>query len=352
MKINFKEVRASPEFMSSVIHYVFWFLSSLFIGLAMKTGYYEPVWDLYIYFCVGFFIYCTVLFVSVLIKPYVPLRPYLTIPINMSAISISMLFTDDGPFSPFFLFYAWIIVSYSLRYGRGPLLASAICAVIAFTVVLTLTDGWYSHVYDVIAYYIFLLVMPFYLDLMLRKLKMARDEANRANRAKSDFLAAMSHEIRTPMSGIVGVTSLLEKTPLNDDQREYVAALQESSLALNALIDDVLDLSKIEAGKYTLENERFNLAKTLFGVAQMFTASANAKGLELFLDYAPELPEYVIGDGKRLRQIVLNLVSNAIKFTEQGEVIIRVAKVDKQSADDKMVFRISVIDIVWLRSWL
>jgi len=344
MKINFKEVRASPEFMSSVIHYVFWFLSSLFIGLAMKTGYYEPVWDMYIYFSAGYFLYCTVLFASVLIKPFVPLRQYLTIPINMSAISVSMLFTDDGPFSPFFLFYAWIIVSYSLRYGRGQLLASAVAAIIAFSVVLALTDGWYSHVYDVIAYYIFLLVMPLYLDLMLRKMKQARDEANRANRAKSEFLAAMSHEIRTPMSGIVGVTSLLEKTPLNDDQREYVAALQESSLALNALIDDVLDLSKIEAGKYTLENERFNLPKTLFGVAQMFTASANAKGLELFLDYSPSLPEYVMGDGKRLRQIVLNLLSNAIKFTEQGEVVIRVTKVEAQRDDEKMLFRISVLD--------
>ena len=344
MKINFTEVRSSTEFMSSVIRYGFWILTSLFIGLAMWTGYYEPVWEFYIYFCVGYFIYTTVVFVSILIKPYIPLRPYLTIPMDISGISIAMLFTDDGPFSPFFLFYAWYFVSYSLRYGRGPLLVSAIVSVFAFLIVLSLTDGWYSHTYDVIAYLIFLFVMPLYLDLMLRKLKYARDEANRANRAKSDFLAAMSHEIRTPMSGIVGVTGLLEKTELNHDQREYVAALQESSLALNALIDDVLDLSKIEAGKYSLDNGRFNLPKTLFGVAQMFTASANAKGLELFLDFAPDLPEYVIGDGKRLRQIVLNLVSNAIKFTEKGEVVIRASKADKQTVEGKMVFRISVRD--------
>lgn len=344
MKINFQEVKKSPEFMSSIIHYGFWFLSSLFIGLAMKAGYYEPVWDMYIYFSVGFFIYTTVLFISVLIKPYIPIRPYLTIPMDISGISIAMLFTDDGPFSPFFLFYAWYFVSYSLRYGRGPLLVSAIVGTIAFLMVLTLTDGWYSHIYDVIAYLVFLLVMPIYLDLMLRKLKMARDVADRANRAKSDFLAAMSHEIRTPMSGIVGVTSLLEKTELNNDQREYVAALQESSLALNALIDDVLDLSKIEAGKYSLENERFNLPKTLFGVAQMFTASANAKGLELLLDFSPDLPEQIIGDGKRLRQIVLNLVSNAIKFTETGEVIIKATKAEKQNVEGKMVFRITVQD--------
>lgn len=344
MKINFTELKASPEYTSALIRYAFWFLSSLFIGLAMKTGYYEAVWEYYIYFSVGYFIYTTIVFVSILIKPYIPIRPYLTIPMDICGISLAMLFTDDGPFSPFFLFYAWYFVSYSLRYGRGPLLASTVVSVMAFIGVLSLTDGWYSHAYDVVAYLIFLLVMPLYLDLMLRKLKKAKDEANQANQAKSEFLAAMSHEIRTPMSGIVGVTSLLEKTQLNTDQREYVAALQESSTALNALIDDVLDLSKIEAGKYTLENERFNLPKTLFGVAQMFTPSANAKGLELFLDYASDLPEYVIGDGKRLRQIVLNLVSNAIKFTEKGEVVISVKRAEQQNVEGHLVFRITVTD--------
>ena len=344
MKINFAEVKASPEFTSSIIRYGFWILTSVFIGLAMMTGYYEPLWEFYIYFSATFFIYTTLVFISILIKPRIPIRPYLTIPFDVAAISISMLFTDDGPFSPFFLFYAWYFVSYSLRYGRGPLAAATFVSVIAFCIVLYLTDGWYSHVYDVVAYLIFLMIMPLYLDLLLRKLNRARDEANHANQAKSDFLAAMSHEIRTPMSGIVGVTSLLEKTSLNEEQREYVSALQESSMALNALIDDVLDLSKIEAGKYTLETEQFNLPKTLFGVAQMFTASANAKGIELLLDYAPELPDYVYGDGKRLRQIVLNLVSNAIKFTNEGEVVIRASKSSRHAAEGQMYFRIEVQD--------
>lgn len=344
MKINFAEAKESPEFTSSLIRYGFWLLSTIFLGLAMHTGYYEPVWDFYIVFMLSFFIYTSVVFVTILFVPRITFRPYITIVFDMAAISVAMLFTDDGPFSPFFLFYAWYFVSYSLRYGRGELIASTFVAILAFITVLTITDGWYSHVYDVVMYLVFLVVMPLYLDAMLRRINRARDEANNANLAKSEFMAAMSHEIRTPMSGIVGVTSLLEQTELSNNQREYVAALQESSLALNALIDDVLDLSKIEAGKYALEEDSFDLAKTMFGVAQMFTASANAKGLELFLNYSPELPKYVYGDGKRLRQIVLNLVSNAVKFTERGEIMVNAYKLSEDDADKTITVRIEVRD--------
>jgi two-component system sensor histidine kinase RpfC len=344
MKINFRVAKRSPEFTSAIIRYGFWLASSLFIGFAMWTRYYEPIWDFFIYFSLSYLLYTTIVFVSVLYKPRLWLRPYITIFFDVAAISLAMLFTEDGPFSPFFLFYAWYFVSYALRYGRGPLLVATLCSLAAFAIVLTLTDTWYSNIYDVIAYYVFLLIMPLYLDMMLRRLKSARDEANRANKAKSEFLAAMSHEVRTPMSGIVGVTSLLDQTELNHEQREYVTALQETSAALNALIDDVLDLSKIEAGKYQLQQEAVNLPKTLFGVAQMFTASANAKGLELFFDYDPVLPDYIYADGKRLRQVVLNLVSNAVKFTERGQVILRAGAAQKQRQSDEMLIRIEVED--------
>lgn len=344
MKINYAAVKASPEYSSAAVRIALWFLTTLFIGLAMWANYYEPAWELYIYFTSAFFIYTAIVYISILYKPYIPIRPYITIPFDVTSIGFCMMFTDDGPFSPFFLFYPWYFVSYGARYGRGPLFAAAWVSILGFIAVLWLSDTWYSHVYDVIAYMVFLAILPLYLNMMLHRLNAAREEADRANRAKSEFLAAMSHEIRTPMSGIVGVTSLLKNTNMDANQEEYVSALEESSAALNALIDDVLDLSKIEAGKYTLDRKRFNLSKTLYGVAQMFTATANAKGVELFFFYAPQLPTYVYGDSKRLRQIVLNLVSNAVKFTEQGQVYLYVCRAKKQIDDNKVVIRFEVRD--------
>ena len=346
MKINFAEVRTSPEYTSAIIRFAFWILASLFIGIAMYTGYYELQLELYLYFCIIFFIYSVVVFISILYVPRVKYRPYVTIPLDVGAIFLSMYLTDGGPLSPFFLLYPWYYLSYSVRYGRAPLMMAAVVGLLSFSLLLYITDSWYSHKYDVVAYVVFLIIMPFYLDMLLRQVSKAREVADKANIAKSEFLAAMSHEIRTPMSGIVGVSSLLVKSDLNPDQKEYVVALQESANALNALIDDVLDLSKIEAGKYKLENNEFNISKTLFGVAQMFTANANDKGLELFYSYDPALPEMVFGDATRLRQVVINLLSNAVKFTKKGKVKLKVSLLEKQdiNGEGEATIKIEVID--------
>jgi len=344
MKINFAEVKRSPEFAASMIRFSLWLLLTILVGMAIRVHYYSITWESYIFLSVIFSIYTIITLISILIKPRVTWRSYLTIPCDIAGISYTILMVEDGPFSPFFLLYMWNYVSYSMRFDRGHLFTATAFSVIGFSVILTITDTWYAHVYDVIAYMTFLIVVPAYLDVILRQLGKARDEINRANRAKSEFLAAMSHEIRTPMSGIVGVTSLLSNTPLSTEQREYLDALQESSSALHALIDDVLDLSKIEAGKYVLAEFKFNLPQVIYGVAQMFAASANNKGVELFLYCAPDLPVYVYADGKRLRQILLNLVSNAVKFTARGEISIHVDKTETQPLADHINLRFEVRD--------
>ncbi|MBI3562798.1 MAG: response regulator [Gammaproteobacteria bacterium] len=344
MPINFAAVKKSQEYTSSIIRISIWVLVGSFIGIAMYNGYYPPNWGAYTVFVIGFLVYTVVIFISVLYHPWVLWRSHLAICGDICGVSYSMLFADDGPFSPYFFLYIWIFVSYAVRYGRSHLFTATTASILAFSVVLYLTDTWYSHVYDVVAYLLFMIVMPVYLDVMLRRLNKATDTATRANRAKSEFLAAMSHEIRTPMSGIVGVTTLLKQTTLSSEQREYIDALQEAASALHALIDDILDLSKIEAGKYQLSEHVFNLPQLVHGVAQMFTTSANAKGVELFCYCAPSLPEYVSGDGKRLRQILLNLVSNAVKFTAQGEIYIHVSKASLFTGQGRVHLRFEIRD--------
>jgi signal transduction histidine kinase/ActR/RegA family two-component response regulator len=173
-------------------------------------------------------------------------------------------------------------------------------------------------------------------------LRRANADLERATQAKSEFLATMSHEIRTPMNGVIGLSSLLQGTPLSLQQQEYVAAIQSSGDALLALINDILDLSKIEAGQLTLEQQPLDLRGLVGEVVSMFTAQARGKGLELCAQVDAAVPTALVGDALRLRQVLFNLVGNALKFTERGTVEVRVVVVEEGA--EGMRLRIAVRD--------
>lgn len=237
--------------------------------------------------------------------------------------------------------FLFITFGNGFRYGRNHLfLCQALC-LIGFIPVAFLAPWWRDEPYIGFGLAISMVILTWYVSKLLKRIKDAQAKAEDANRAKSSFLANMSHEMRTPLNGIVGVADLLQTTRLNAEQHEMMRLLRHSVVLLRSLVDDVLDISKIEAGRLTIEITDFDLYATLNSVIKMMRPHAEGKGLAMRAMVDPAIDYHVKGDPHHLRQVLVNLLSNAIKFTERGHIDVSGVLLNETSEGFRVRFAVS-----------
>ena len=229
------------------------------------------------------------------------------------------------PLAWVYIVVMWVTVGNGLRYGNRYLLAAVAMAVASFGTVVWATEFWHSVRALGLGLLAGLVAVPMYLSSLLRQLTRATEEAQRASEAKSRFLANMSHEFRTPLNGLAGMTELLSTTPLDSEQRECLRTIQASTRSLMGLVEDVLDISAIEAGKVKLSPENFSPREAVDSIGLILQPQARQKQLEYLVVVEDAVPSLVHGDAVHLRQVLLNLVGNAVKFTDAGRVRVDVS---------------------------
>ncbi len=254
-----------------------------------------------------------------------PMRRYVTILADLGIMTYWLHFGDKhvASYYPIFL---WVIIGNGIRFGERHLKVAIVTGALGFGSLLVFNDFWKAHMEIGAGMLLGVLILPVFFLSVLRRLRtmsqlqIALAKSRLADKAKDQFLATMSHEIRTPMNGVLGMAETLRATDLNTEQQEHLHIITRSVESLLHIINDILDYSKITSNSLRLETTRFDLKQVLGDVHLLMKSTAQAKGIDFVFDYPDDSHRDFLGDPTRIRQIVFNLVGNAIKFTQKGQV--------------------------------
>jgi len=321
-------------------------ITVLFIVYVVVTGIYEPrtenIAEL-LYAVVGVEFACTVLLMLEVLRHPGPsnLRRWSGMLLDYSVIAVLMVVEGEKT-APLYVVLMWVTIGNGLRYGRRFLQLAVVHGCVAFAAVLLLTPYWRANPYLGWGLLLGLIAIPLYLTSLLGALTRAIDEAQRANTAKTRFVATMSHELRSPLNGIIGMSEVLTSTRLSPEQRECADVIQTSAQTLLLVVEDVLNFAAIEAGKLHRQDAAFSLRQLVRKLRTMLHPLAASKNLQYSTEMDDDVPDWMTGDAGHLLQILLNMLNNALKFTERGSVRLQVHAMGIRG--DRKLLRFSIRD--------